>query len=119
MRVVLPLPPKELSPNKRCGWRAKATATKKYRGWAMIAALVVKKADSSWPWKAATTEATFHFKEPRRRDKDNLLASLKAAFDGIADACIVNDDSALTHMPIKIVVGSSDPRVEIVLARDN
>ena len=68
-------------------------------------------------WKAAEAEATFFFRDKRRRDRDNLLASLKAAFDGIAAAGVVEDDADLTHLPVRVEVDKADPRVEIKIRR--
>jgi len=34
------------------------------------------------PWPAATIQATFYHAQARRRDSDNLAASLKSAVDG-------------------------------------
>jgi len=61
--------------------------------------------------------ARFFFKTRRRRDRDNLLASLKAAFDGLADAGLVADDSGLIHMPVEQYIDRADPRVELVVER--
>lgn len=110
--LTLRLPPPELSPNVRCHWAKKAKAVHLYRELAKIHAMAHR---PRLPWKAATVRCRFYVKDKRRRDKDNFLASLKAAFDGIADAGIVADDSALTYLPIEIFVDKGNPRVEIEL----
>lgn len=110
--VVLPLPGRTLSPNARVCWQAKARSVKAYRGFAFSLAQRYPRA-----WKAAEAEATFWFRDRRRRDRDNLLASLKAAFDGIAAAGVVEDDADLTHLPVRIEVDRENPRVEIILRR--
>ena len=46
---------------------------------------------------------------------DTLLASLKPAFDRIADARVVTNDSGMIHMPVEQYVDRPDPRVEIVV----
>jgi crossover junction endodeoxyribonuclease RusA len=110
--VVLPLPARNLSPNSRVCWQAKARSVKAYRLFSFSLA-------QRYPrrWKSAEAEATFYFADRRRRDRDNLLASLKAAFDGIAAAGVVEDDADLTHLPVRIEVDRENPRVEIVLRR--
>lgn len=109
---ILPLPCRILSPNARVCWQSKARSVKQYRGFAFCLA-------QRYPsrWKAASAEATFYFRDRRRRDQDNLLASLKSAFDGIAAAGVIEDDAGLTHLPCKIEFDRDHPRVEIVLRR--
>ncbi len=116
IKITLPLPPKELSPNARGHWAAKARATKGYRQWAWAEA-VSTSGGRRFRWLAATAVATFYFPQRRRRDRDNLLASLKAAFDGITDAEIIADDSGLIHLPVAVTIDRDNPRVEISLER--
>ena len=54
----------------------------------------------------------------RKRDKDNALASLKAAFDGLVDAGIVADDVGLTHEPVEFRTSRDRPRVEITVTKE-
>lgn len=123
IRITLPLPPKELSPNYTVGSigqrMAKATKTKNCRTLARKLTLIEMSDnhinDDEWP--AAEVACTFYHKDTRRRDKDNALASLKAAFDGIADAGLVGDDSALTYLPVKMLKSKENPRVEIEITR--
>ena len=110
--VVLPLPDRRLSPNARVCWQAKARSVKAYRAFSFSLAQRYPRA-----WKSAEAQATFYFGDRRRRDRDNLLASLKAAFDGIAAAGVVEDDADLTHLPVRIEVDRENPRVEIILRR--
>ena len=110
--VVLPLPDRRLSPNARVCWQAKARSVKAYRAFTFSLAQRYPRA-----WKSAEAQATFYFGDRRRRDRDNLLASLKAAFDGIAAAGVVEDDADLTHLPVRIEVDRENPRVEIILRR--
>ena len=110
--IVLPLPPRELSPNARPHWAAKARAVKHYREAAYLSSLAERPAR---PMHAARVTARFFFRNRRRRDRDNLLASLKPAFDGIADARVVANDAGMIHMPVEQYVDRTDPRVEIVV----
>ena len=103
-KITLSLPPKELSPNVRANWPAKARATRKYREYAWAVTLSKIGRRTAPQWKRATAQATFFFQTKRRHDKDNLLASLKAVFDGIADAGLVENDAGLTHRPVEIVI---------------
>ena len=114
--IALPLPPRTLSPNARTHYFAKAKATKMYRR--MAAVIAVSASCNDRPqWAQATAQATFYFAQNRNRDKDNLLASLKAAFDGIADAGVVADDSGITHLPVLIAIDKANPRVEITVSK--
>lgn len=92
---------------------AKAAAIKRYRheAWAVAKAAGL----IGGPMRSATVQMTFYYRDSRRRDRDNALASMKAALDGIADAEIVSDDVDFTHLPVTISVDRSRPRVEIVV----
>ena len=109
MTITLPLPRKELSPNARVHYMAKARAAKAYRA----AAFIEGRKHPGTKWKKATAQATFFRRTKRAVDSDNALASLKNAFDGIADAGIVSNDRDLTHCPVVSMVDRENPRVEI------
>lgn len=119
-KIILPLPAKWLQPNctvgTMAGRMAKSTATKKYRESA-CAAVYEYEAEHGRQGELqhAEVQCFFYFKDARRRDKDNCLASMKAAFDGIADAGWVADDADMTHLPVRINKDKSNPRVEIVV----
>lgn len=106
VNIDLPLPPKEVHPNARCHWRPKAAATKSQRqAAAVLARQATQFACYGFPWKAATVQATFY--TGRRRDADGCLSSLKASFDGLADAGVIANDSGLTHLPVIQVTGKA------------
>jgi len=135
--VTLGLPPKELSPNyrSRSHWpRTRATADYRHEAKIMVkqaimeqyAEMELKAFRDAMPFARATVTATFFPTDKRSsRDRDNLLSSLKAAFDGMQvpkgkgiGAGLIADDRALTHMPVQIhdTEGEqSQPRVEIFL----
>ncbi len=100
--IILPWPPKELSPNARHHWRKLAPIKKKYRStcaWE-CKAQGVKKMDVY----SLHVSITFHPPDGRKRDLDNMLASIKSGLDGVADAVGV-DDSNWT-----ITITTGDPR---------
>ena len=101
IEIPLSLPPKELSPNARVHWRVKARFTKSARSISACAAIIASDMQRL-QWKAARVKCVFTFGDKRKRDKDNLLASMKAYFDGIADAGVVENDSQLTYEPVEI-----------------
>lgn len=93
--VDLPWPSRTLHPNERPHWAKKAKAAKSAR---MSAAWAVKGAGLG-AIEASAIKVTCIFSPPpikRNRDIDNLLASCKAYFDGIADAIGI-DDSRFQH----------------------
>lgn len=88
MRVVLPWPCSELSPNARVHWARKAREAKHYRA---LAHLLTRKALGPVWLKSARVGIEFYPPDNRRRDLDNMLASMKPAIDGIAAAIGVDD----------------------------
>jgi len=114
--VKLSLPPTELWPNARPHRMAKARAVKAYRHEAAIISKQALGRTRPPRWTAASIEATFYFPTVRRRDPDNCLAALKAAFDGLRDAGVIADDNRLTHLPIRVggrvPGGAVDLRIE-------
>jgi len=108
--INLEMPHKHLSPNSRCHWAQKAKAKKdqRYHSFYRILRALNEIAPFNthlreWvPWKTANVQIVVIPPDRRRRDKDNILASLKAAFDGAQDAGLIADDSGLTYLPITI-----------------
>ncbi len=91
--VVFPWPPKELNPNARLHWAVLARAKKAYRNacW-ILAKKAGMSADTLGDAKAASVHLAFYRPDKRGRDADNLIASMKAGLDGLADALKVNDN---------------------------
>lgn len=114
LRVTLPLPLRELSPNSRCHWARKAAAKKKYRSWAAAAAWAAK---GSWAVRESVRLKIVLYARDRRSkwDRDNLIAAMKAAIDGLADAGIVYDDRGVSLDDPEIVFGDKDARMELVV----
>lgn len=119
--IVLPLPPRELSPNKPPGSRGgrmrKARLVASYRRKAREAAEA--EGVESGPWARATVAAAFFHAQRRRRDDVNHLAMLKPAYDGLVDAGLLEDDDAehLTTLPARFEVDKHHPRVELRIER--
>jgi len=114
MRIsfLLPLPPRELSPNFNSPWAPKAkwfriNARKQYR---RDVGLEVRQYVSGM-WlrflaqnpRLRLTE-TYYIAGRRKRDLRNLFAAFKAGEDGLVDAGILlgDDDSMLEHGPPRI-----------------
>ena len=89
MTFDFPWPHRELSPNARVDRWTKAKRVKAYRtgvAWEAKAA-GVKKLDAP----AAHLRITFCPPDARRRDLDNMLASIKPALDGLSDVLGMDD----------------------------
>lgn len=87
--IILSWPPRELHPNARPHYHAKAQATKSYRTSAMFTAVAEgPQIDTGRPLAA---EIDFYPPDRRRRDLDGCLSAVKAGIDGIADAYRIND----------------------------
>ena len=88
-RVILPWPPKELSPNARQHWTKLAKAKKAYRD----ACAWTAKQQGAGRIEAQKLHLTITFVPPNRRahDLDNCLARMKSGLDGLADVLGVDD----------------------------
>lgn len=93
--ISIPLPPPVLRANgSHCHWRRKHTAVKVCRGRAKLLALAALNGQPAprWPKAKAVVEAWF---AAEVWDPDNIVASLKSTFDGMADAGVVANDRDL------------------------
>lgn len=113
IRLVLPLPPKGCNPNARGHWAKKARAVKGYRRTADLTARSLVRASERPRWECAELRSTWYLPDRRRRDPDNLIASMKAGIDGLRDADILADDRGLVIWPPVLRVDPERPRVEI------
>lgn len=93
--IVLPWPDKRLSPNARQHWAVLAKVKKQARHDAYILATVALSLKSKKAIAAIEghipIEVRFYPPDKRHRDDDNMVASFKAARDGIADSLGVDD----------------------------
>lgn len=110
IEFALPWPPKELSPNAREHWGRKARVTKQARHTAGVIAHV-----ASVRKDHAARSLTFTFAPPdrRKRDDDNLIASLKAYRDGIADALGCDDNEFTVTYAFAAPVKGGEVRVTL------
>lgn len=119
--IILSLPAKVLQPNCTVGTIGgrfvKAAAIKRYRRLAKEA--IEAECIETKPWKKVTIRAVFYFSHARRRDPDNAMGSLKAAYDGIVDAGLVIDDDYehMERMPPIFRGDHNYPRVELTITR--
>lgn len=116
-KIELPIPSRILSPNARVHWAQKAAKTKNLREMAYLVSLAVMALEKPL-WEKAFVDITYFFPQNRRRDKDNLLSMLKAAFDGIGDSGMVKNDCGFTYRPIELKIDKKDPRVEITITKE-
>lgn len=87
--IDLPWPSRELHPNARVHFMARAKAAKRCRvlaAWEAKAAGVRKMAATG-----LAVTAVFFPPDNRRRDTDGMLSSIKSYLDGIADVIGVDD----------------------------
>lgn len=108
-KIILPWPPAKLSPNARGHWGGKEISRKKYKTDCRMLA-----GKRSFPDGKIALEITFCPPDARRRDLDNMLASIKAGLDGVAAAWGVDDNRF--RMTIEIGEPVRHGAVEIVLA---
>ncbi len=95
VRLSLPWPDRNLSPNARCHWAVKAKAVKSARNCARVLTLQALKFRKP-RWTAATLHWEFHPKTTNKVDGDNAESACKAFRDGIADALGMDDANFTT-----------------------
>lgn len=93
--LILPWPPKELSPNARKHWAVRSRIARRYRKecrlMAMLENIQVPATDK------ILLVLEFVPADRRHRDDDNLVASFKAGRDGLADALGIDDNRFVTQ----------------------
>lgn len=115
MKIDLPYPDSNLSPNSRSGWRAKHRATKEAKGIARLKTLAWLSTNGSSDPDASLLRYTFYPSSSRRRDDDNLIAMMKPYRDGIAAALGIDDSALYTCRPVIAPPDKANPRVTIEL----
>lgn len=118
LTITIGLPPRTLSPNARCHWSAKSIAVKAYRRQAWAAALAATRGQAPERWAKASVQIAAYYPTKRHPDPDNLIASLKAALDGIADAGVVANDRGLWPLRPVILTDSETPRITLTISEE-
>lgn len=96
MTVTLGWPSRALSPNARSHWAALARAKKAARIEGFYAATSGLLPDDV----SVSIQVTFIPPNARRRDLDNLIASIKPHLDGISDAIEIDDSRWIWAAPV-------------------
>lgn len=112
-RFLVSWPPRVLSPNARAHWRTKHGTARLHKTEACYAARSAMGKLKANP-ESVTVELIFHPPDKRSRDIDNMLASMKAALDGVVIALDVDDSkwSIMMHKGEPVKHG----KVEIVVS---
>lgn len=102
LELSLPWPPKVLSPNARKNWRGLAKPKAAYRELCRVETLL--QCHPSHVKLPNFIHLVMEFVPPdrRKRDRDNLVASMKSGLDGLADALGINDNR-FTDLTVRIV----------------
>ncbi len=119
IKITLELPPYKLSPNARTHWRERSKLVQNYRDEARqeaMAAAHEQGIDS--PFALPVVHIAYFNKRDVKPDGDNILASLKSAFDGFSDAGIWSDDRLCFYFPIQREQDKDSPRVEVTIYED-
>lgn len=105
--LVLPWPPKALSPNARVHWTVRSKAAKAYRGacyW-LTKQLMSTGGLRDLPEGSLHLWVDFYPPDKRHRDDDNMISAFKSGRDGIAEALGINDKRFRMHPYIKDQIG--------------
>ncbi len=109
LKITLPLPSRNLSPNARVHWTVSSRHKKIARRLSMIQTFA-----QVGQFKIKSYRLDFYWPNKRRRDKDNACASCKSYLDGVAD-CMEQDDSEWDFDGVRFHVDVLSPRLEIVI----
>ena len=118
MRIELPFPPPALNPNRKAGkhWAATHAVKAGYRHDCWVLSVQAARGYVA-PEGDIPLRVTFVQPDKRRRDRDNLLASCKAALDSVAAALKV-DDSRFEPVTISRTFGAKPGMVVVEVAED-
>lgn len=94
--VLLPWPPRVLSPNARTHWAVKSKAARDYRKLCRLLASEAGLRGIDWDGTVHLW-ITFLAPDRRGRDDDNMIASFKHGRDGLADALGIDDKRFRIH----------------------
>lgn len=91
MRVELPFPDRQLSPNRHASWRAKESARKDAKETSRILTRLALEDQAFFAARSYALHIVFHPKDRHRRDLDNLIAASKHYQDGFCEALGIDD----------------------------
>lgn len=116
--VEIPWPRRDLSPNARVHYLARSRIARKYRLDCYHLALAALQGQRP---AFRNVDATFEFFPPdrRRRDTDNIIASLKSAQDGLADAIKCDDNKWRTTYTMREPIDGGQIRVTITERKES
>lgn len=105
LTITLPWPDSKLAPNRSKGLHWSATSglrAKAFEAAYMLTHQAVNQYSGEWYSLTGDVPITLTFNPPdkRKRDADNLLASIKNSLDGVATALTI-DDSRFTPITLK------------------
>ena len=108
MRIELDhLPDSDLSPTKRLHYMKVYQAKRDAKDEAMI--LVLAQGRPEKAHQKAHITITWVAKDKRRRDVDNMFASMKSYIDGLVDVGLLADDSAMhVSYTLRYELGTKD-----------
>ena len=104
--IDLPWPPKVLSPNARAHWATIAKAKKAYRTRCASLTRMMGVGHFLTDKNRIAVHLTFFPPDSKRRDWDNMLASIKSGLDGVADGMGIDD----FHWHLSFDVDYQDPK---------
>ncbi len=94
LRIELPLPPKELSPNAGKKWNVHMINRITQKAQSDTIALVREQIPRGRPLEQATVTVTFVVPDRRDYDEDNFIAAAKPYQDGLVKAGVIVDDNS-------------------------
>lgn len=108
--IRLSLPAHPCNPNSRAHWAVKARAVKALRTEAYLVAATTRNQFSH-----PLISATFYHAAKRVRDRDNAIASLKGAIDGLVDGAVFANDALVQWGAIEFCIDKDDPHVVLLI----
>lgn len=106
IEIKLPWPPKELNPNRKFYWAEIARHKRTHRAACAQATTERLNANpASSAFKRPHLHMVFYPPNRRRRDWDNLVASMKAGLDGVSDALGIDDHNFKISLEVSTQLG--------------
>lgn len=116
--LVLPLPPKSLSPNERVNVFTRARDARRVRGEAKLLArgALASRGMPAPRWERARVHYTWRHNRGTLPDQDNLIARCKPVLDGLVDAGILADDR---HVTVTATAERGEPSLIVCVTGDD